>query len=76
MKESKRYRRTNKFSIEFKILQKNFIFFIISLLRNGTIHKKLEFQALINYLGEKFNGLPYLTGYIKTAKKIYNSSKI
>jgi hypothetical protein len=76
IKESKIFRRTDKFSTNFKILRKNFIFFIFSLLRNGSLHRKLEFQELVNYLEKKFNGLPYLTRYIKTAKKIYDSSKI
>ncbi len=76
MEESKIFRRTDKFSTDFKILRKNFILFIFSLLRNGALHRKLEFQELVNYLEKKFNGLPYLTRYIKTAKKIYNSSKI
>ena len=76
MKESINFRRTNKFSTEFKVLIKNFIFFIISLLRNGKLHRKLEFQELIRFLDEKFNGLPYLIKYIKTAKKIYDSSKL
>jgi len=76
MKESNIFRRTDKFSIDFKILRKNFIFFIFSLLRNGTLHRKLEFQELVNYLGKKFNGLPYLIRYLKLSKKIYDSSKI
>ncbi|MBY9010773.1 MAG: hypothetical protein KGD70_00185 [Candidatus Lokiarchaeota archaeon] len=76
IKESKIFRRTDKFSTNFKILRKNFIFFIFSLLRNGSLHRKLEFQELVNYLEKKFNGLPYLTRYIKIAKKIYDSSKI
>ncbi|MBY8988590.1 MAG: hypothetical protein KGD61_09050, partial [Candidatus Lokiarchaeota archaeon] len=76
MKESNIFRRTDKFSMDFKSLQKNFIFFIFSLLRNGNLHRKLEFQEMVNYLEKKFNGLPYLTRYIKIAKKIYNSSKI
>jgi len=76
MKESMIFRRNDKFSTDFKNLRKNFILFIFSLLRNGTLHRKLEFQELVNYLEKKFNGLPYLIRYIKTAKKIYNSSKI
>jgi len=76
MKESKIFRRTDTFSTDFKILQKFFIFFIFSLLRNGTLHRRLEFQEFVNYLKKKFNGLPYLVRYIKIAKKIYNSSKI
>ena len=75
MKESLLFRRTNKFSTDFKNIQKNYTFFIISLLRNGILHRQLEYQELISYLKELFNGLPYLTSYIKTAKKIYNSSK-
>lgn len=76
MKESMIFRRNDKFSTNFKNLRKNFIFFIFSLLRNGTLHRKLEFQEMVNYFEKKFNGLPYLTRYIKMAKKIYNSSKI
>jgi len=75
MKESKKFRRTYKFFTDFKILRKNFIFFIFSLLRNGNLHKKLEFYEIVNFLEKKFNGLPSLTRYIKMAKKIYNSSK-
>ncbi len=75
MRESINFRRTNKFSTEFKILMKNFIFFIFSLLRNGDLHRKLEFQEFVNFLEIKFNGLPYLIKYLKTAKKIYDSSK-
>ena len=76
MNESIIFRRNDKFSTNFKNLRKNFILFIFSLLRSGTLHRKLEYQELVNYFEEKFNGLPYLTRYIKTAKKIYNSSKI
>ena len=76
MKESMIFRRNDKFSTNFKNLRKNFIFFIFSLLRNGTLHRKLEFQEMVDYFEKKFNGLPYLTRYIKMAKKIYNSSKI
>jgi len=76
MNESTIFRRTDKFSTDFKNLRKNFIFFIFSLLRNGALHRKLEFQELVNYLEKKYNGLPYLARYLKIAKKIYNSSEI
>ena len=76
MNESIIFRRNDKFSTDFTNLRKNFILFIFSLLRNGSLHRKLEFQELVKYLEKKFNGLPYLTSYIKIAKKIYNSSKI
>lgn len=76
MNESTIFRRTDKFSTDFKNLRKNFILFIFSLLRNGALHRKLEFQELVNYLEKKYNGLPYLVRYLKIAKKIYNSSKI
>ncbi|MFX0048173.1 MAG: hypothetical protein ACFE8G_08385, partial [Candidatus Hermodarchaeota archaeon] len=75
LNESNMFRRTYNFSTDFKILRKNFTFFIFSLLRNGNLHRKLEFYEIINFLENKFNGLPFLTKYIKTAKKIYNSSK-
>jgi hypothetical protein len=76
MNESTIFRRTDKFSTDFKNLRKNFILLIFSLLRNGALHRKLEFQELVNYLEKKYNGLPYLVRYLKIAKKIYNSSKI
>jgi hypothetical protein len=76
LQESINFRRTDKFTSDFKTLRKNFIFYIFSLLKNGKIHRKLEFQEFVNYLNNYFNGLPYLTKYIKTAKKIYNWSKI
>ena len=76
MNESTIFRRTDKFSMDFKNLRKNFILLIFSLLRNGALHRKLEFQELVNYLEKKYNGLPYLVRYLKIAKKIYNSSKI
>ena len=75
MQESITFRRTDKFTTDFKTLRKNFILYVFSLLRNGKLHRKLEFQEFINYLENSYNGLPYLTKFIKTAKKIYNASK-
>ena len=75
MSESIMYRRTNKFSKKFEILRKNFVIFTLSLLRSGILHRKYEFQELLIFLKNKFNGMPYLISYLKKAKNIFYSSK-
>ena len=73
--ESIIYRRTNKFSKRFEILRKNYVFFTLSLLRSGILHRKYEFQELLIFLKNKFNGMPYLISYLKKAKNIFYFSK-
>jgi len=75
MSESIIYRRTNKFSKKFEILRRNFVLFILSLLRSGILHRKYEFQELLIFLRNKFNGMPYLISYLKKAKNIFYSIK-
>jgi len=75
MSESIMYRRTNKFSKKFEILRKNYVLFTLSLLRSGSLHRKYEFQELLIFLSNKFNGMPYLISYLKKAKNIFYSSK-
>jgi len=75
MSESIIYRRTNKFSKKFEILRKNYILFTLSLLRSGILHRKYEFQELLTFLKNRFNGMPYLITYLKKAKNVYYSTK-
>lgn len=75
MNESMIYRRTNKFSKRFEILRKNYVLFTLSLLRSGILHRKYEFQELLIFLKNKFNGMPYLISYLKKAKNVFYSSK-
>ena len=75
MSESIIYRRTNKFSKKFEILRKNYVLFTLSLLRSGILHRKYEFQELLIFLKNKFNGMPYLISYLKKAKNIFYSAK-
>ncbi|MBY9019449.1 MAG: hypothetical protein KGD67_00215 [Candidatus Lokiarchaeota archaeon] len=75
MNESTNYRRTNKFSKKFEVLRKNFVLFTLSLLRSGILHKKYEFQELLIFLNNKFNGMPYLISYLKKAKNVFYSTK-
>jgi len=75
MSESIIYRRTNKFSKKFEILRKNYVLFTLSLLRSGILHRKYEFQELLIFLKNKFNGMPYLITYLKKAKNIFYSTK-
>ena len=75
MSESIIYRRTNKFSKKFEILRKNYVLFTLSLLRSGILHRKYEFQELLTFLKNKFNGMPYLITYLKKAKNVFYSTK-
>ena len=75
MSESITYRRTNKFSKKFVILRKNYVLFTLSLLRSGILHRKYEFQELLTFLKNKFNGMPYLISYLKKAKNVFYSTK-
>jgi len=75
MSESITYRRTNKFSKKFEILRKNYVLFTLSLLRSGILHRKYEFQELLTFLKNKFNGMPYLISYLKKAKNVFYSTK-
>lgn len=75
MTESIIYRRTNKFSKKFEILRKNYVLFTLSLLRSGILHRKYEFQELLTFLKNKFNGMPYLISYLKKAKNVFYSTK-
>ena len=75
MSESIIYRRTNKFSKRFEMLRKNFVLFILSLLRSGILHRKYEFQELLIFIKNKFNGMPYLISYLKKAKNVFYSTK-
>ena len=75
MSESIIYRRTNKFSKKFEILRKNYVLFTLSLLRSGILHRKYEFQELLTFLKNRFNGMPYLITYLKKAKNVFYSTK-
>lgn len=75
MSESIIYRRTSKFSKKFEILRKNYVLFTLSLLRSGILHRKYEFQELLTFLKNRFNGMPYLITYLKKAKNIFYSTK-
>jgi hypothetical protein len=75
MNESIIYRRTNKFSKRFEVLRKNFVLFTLSLLRSGILHRRYEFQELLLFLKNKFNGMPYLISYLKKAKNVFYSIK-
>ncbi len=75
MSESIIYRRTDKFSKRFEILRKNFVLFTLSLLRSGILHRTYEFQELLIFIKNKFNGMPYLISYLKKAKNVFYSAK-
>lgn len=55
------YRITGQFKTDFEELRNEFITYIFSLLENGTLHRRMDYQDLIKYLTEIFNGFPYLT---------------
>ena len=59
------FRMTSKFKTEFAILRDNFVKFLLSLLTNGTLHKKMEKPAIIRFFRESFGGFGHLIRFVK-----------
>lgn len=64
-RESIEYRTTGKYETEFKSLQENFIAYMVSLLKSGALHRKIENQELKLFLTTHFRGLPNLIRFLK-----------
>ncbi|MFX1346162.1 MAG: OB-fold nucleic acid binding domain-containing protein [Promethearchaeota archaeon] len=62
------YRNTGYYITEFEKLRKEFINFIVSLLKTGGLHKKMTAIELRDYLTTSFNGFPHLIHALKKYK--------
>ncbi|MFX1327831.1 MAG: hypothetical protein ACFE91_06775 [Promethearchaeota archaeon] len=58
------YRITEVFKTNFNELREKFLSFIISALKNGYLHRKLNHKELIDYFNNTFSGFPNLIQYI------------
>ncbi|MFX1391705.1 MAG: hypothetical protein ACFE9Z_16690 [Promethearchaeota archaeon] len=69
------FRVSGEFKSSFKDLQNNFIQYLFKLLQNGTLHSKMEFQQLIDYLTNYFNGFPHLIQKLKKKFEFLRNTK-
>ena len=58
--ESKSYRTTGKFSIEYPPFREELISYMYRLLKQGILHRKIEGEKLAIYLTKYFGGFPFL----------------
>jgi micrococcal nuclease len=63
------FRIVGQFKSDFINIRRNFILFLFSLLNEGKLHKKMDFQEILKYLSISFGGFSYL---IQEIKKIEN----
>jgi len=54
------FRITGQFKTEFKKLQTKMVIFIFSFLDDGSLHEKMKYHKVMNYLTDSFSGFPYL----------------
>ncbi|TET00478.1 MAG: hypothetical protein E3J90_03910 [Promethearchaeota archaeon] len=56
---------TSQFKTEFTSLRDDFVKFVLSLLTNGTLHKKMEKSEAIEFFRESFGGFGHLIRFVK-----------
>jgi RNase P/RNase MRP subunit p29 len=59
------YRSTGQFKTDFTTLQKEYINFLISLLKTGALHRKIEKTELRTYFTKFFGGFPNLIRFLE-----------
>jgi len=75
IKEAIFFRRTNKFTQKFTTLRNSFILRIFSLIGKGKLHRRMNFNELIQYLETQFRGLTYMIQFAKRVKDRYYEVK-
>ena len=73
--EAIHFRRNNQFITNFKSVQINLTFLILTLVKSDKLHTSLTYDQFIIYLEEKFNGLYNIIHFLKKAKNLYYSSE-
>ncbi|MHA2039263.1 MAG: hypothetical protein ACW98X_22785 [Promethearchaeota archaeon] len=66
------YRSSGQFKTDLLTLRKEFITFLISLLKSGTLHKKIDDAQLKPYLTKFFGGFPYLIRFLDNPPRQMN----
>jgi len=59
------FRMTSQFKTDFSSLRDDFVKFVLSLLTSGTLHKKMEKLAIIEFFRESFGGFGHLIRFAK-----------
>ena len=59
------FRIAGQYKSDFIGLRKNFILFVFFLLKNGDLHKKMDYHEMIKYFTNIFSGFPYLIQEVK-----------
>ncbi len=75
LKESILYRRGIGFKTDYIVLRNDFIRYIFSLLGKGILHRKMNFQELVDYLENTFGGLGHLKEFAYKIRKKYYAKK-
>ena len=73
--EAVHFRKNNQFITNFKSVQINLTFLILSLIKSDKLHITLTYDQFIIYLEEKFNGLYNVIHFLKKTKNLYYSSE-
>jgi hypothetical protein len=71
------FRITGEFKSNFNKLREDFVLYIFSLLQNGSLHRKMEYNDIIEFLTNTFSGFSYLIKIYKKFRdyvKNFNSS--
>ena len=76
LKETILYRRGIGFKTDYFVLRNNFIGYIFSLLGKGILHRKMNFQELVDYLDNTFGGLKHLKEFAYSIRKRYYAKKL
>ncbi|MFX1444442.1 MAG: hypothetical protein ACFFHV_13585 [Promethearchaeota archaeon] len=69
------FRRTHRIPSRFNNLRNSFILRIFSLIGKGKLHRRMNFDELIQYLGIQFRGLRYMIQFAKRVKNRYYEIK-
>ncbi len=75
LKEAILYRRGIEFKTDYLTLRNNFIGYIFSLLGKGTLHRRMNFNELVDYLENIFGGLTHLKEVAYRIRKRYYAKK-
>ena len=59
------FRIERQYKSDFNALNEDFVSYVFTLLRNGTLHREMKYQDLMNYLTKNFSGFPHLIQEIK-----------
>jgi len=68
LEEAVIFRMTSQFKTEFTSLRDDFVKFVLSLLTNGTLHKKMEKSEAIEFFRESFGGFGHLIRFVKKSE--------